>query len=117
VNPRPVQLGLRANSTQFALLVAVNAFVGAMVGMERSTLPLIGREDFGLLSSTAVVSFVAAFGLAKACTNLGAGAYATRVGRRRAPRTRTRPQRGGRLWRCRDHGRRHRLAGVGVRGP
>jgi MFS family permease len=83
VSARPVQLGLRENFAQFSLLVAVNAFVGAMVGLERSTLPLIGREDFGLASSTAVVSFIAAFGLAKAFTNLGAGAYATRIGRRR----------------------------------
>jgi MFS family permease len=83
VSQRRVELGLRENLAQFSLLVAVNAFVGAMVGLERSTLPLIGREDFGLSSSTAVVSFIAAFGLAKAFTNLGAGAYATRAGRRR----------------------------------
>ncbi|MFP5364164.1 MAG: MFS transporter [Thermoleophilia bacterium] len=80
---RPVALGLRENRAQFFLLVAVNAFVGAMVGLERSTLPLIGSEDFGLSSNAAVLSFIAAFGLAKALTNLGAGAYATRVGRRR----------------------------------
>ena len=80
---RDVQLGLRENAAQFALLVAVNAFVGAMVGLERSTLPLIGRQDFGLSSDAAVISFIAAFGLAKACTNLGAGAYAARIGRRR----------------------------------
>ena len=79
----PVRLGLRENRAQFGLLVAVNAFVGAMVGLERSTLPLIGREDFHLSSSAAVLSFIAAFGLAKAFTNLGAGAYATRIGRRR----------------------------------
>src|SRR3954452_13885847 len=78
-----VQLGLRENRAQFSLLVAVNAFVGAMVGLERSTLPLIGKEDFGLSSKVAVLSFIAAFGLAKAFTNLAAGAYATRVGRRR----------------------------------
>jgi MFS family permease len=83
VSARPVQLGLRENLAQFSLLVAVNAFVGAMVGLERSTLPLIGREDFGLSSSTAVISFIAAFGVAKAFTNLGAGAYAARIGRRR----------------------------------
>lgn len=83
MSSRNVQLGLRENRSQFALLVAVNAFVGAMVGLERSTLPLVGREDFGLSSSTAIVSFIAAFGLAKAFTNLGAGAYATRIGRRR----------------------------------
>ena len=80
---RPVRLGLRGNLAQFGLLVAVNAFVGAMVGLERSTLPLIGREEFGVASSTAVLAFVIAFGLAKATTNLGAGALAARVGRRR----------------------------------
>jgi MFS family permease len=80
---RRVELGLRANAAQFTLLVAVNAFVGAMVGLERSTLPLIGRDDFGLASSAAVLSFIVAFGLAKAFTNLGAGALAGRLGRRR----------------------------------
>ena len=54
-----------------------------MVGLERSTLPLIGRDDFGLASSAAVLSFIVAFGLAKALTNLGAGALAQRLGRRR----------------------------------
>ena len=80
---RDVQLGLRENAAQFSLLVAINAFVGAMVGLERSTLPLIGRDDFGLASSAAVLSFIVAFGLAKAFTNLGAGALAARLGRRR----------------------------------
>jgi MFS family permease len=79
----PVRLGLRENAAQFSLLVAVNAFVGAMVGLERSTLPLVGREEFHLASSAAVLSFIVAFGLAKAFTNLGAGALAQRVGRRR----------------------------------
>jgi MFS family permease len=78
-----VRLGLRENLGQFALLVALNAFVGAMVGLERSTLPLIGEADFGLASSAAVLSFIVAFGLAKAFTNLGAGAFAQRLGRRR----------------------------------
>jgi MFS family permease len=78
-----VRLGLRANLAQFSLLVAVNAFVGAMVGLERSTLPLIGEDDFGLGSSAAVLSFIVAFGLAKSCTNLAAGAGAERFGRRR----------------------------------
>ena len=55
------------------MLVAVNAFVGAMVGLERSTLPLIGEDDFGLGSSAAVLSFIVAFGLAKSFTNLAAG--------------------------------------------
>src|SRR2546423_1303457 len=79
----PVRLGLRKNRSQFLLLVAVTAFVGAMVGLERSTLPLIGRENFHLTSSAAVLSFIVAFGLVKAFTNLGAGGLAQRVGRRR----------------------------------
>jgi MFS family permease len=77
------RLGLRENLAQFSLLVAVNAFVGAMVGLERSTLPLVGREDFELTSSAAVLAFIVAFGLSKAFTNLGAGALAERLGRRR----------------------------------
>jgi MFS family permease len=80
---RPLKLGLCENLAQFSLLVAVNVFVGAMVGLERSTLPLIGREEFGLESSAAVLSFIVAFGLAKALTNLAGGAAAQRVGRRR----------------------------------
>jgi MFS family permease len=80
---RRVELGLRENLAQFSLLVAVNAFVGGMVGLERSTLPLIGESDFGLASKAAVLSFIVAFGLAKALTNLGAGAFAERLGRRR----------------------------------
>jgi MFS family permease len=78
-----VRLGLRENRAQFWLLVAVNAFVGAMVGLERSTLALVGRDEFGLSSSAAVLAFIVAFGLAKALTNLGAGALAERAGRRR----------------------------------
>jgi MFS family permease len=83
VSERKVQLGLRENAGQFALLVALNAFVGAMVGLERSTLPLLGEDEFGLGSSAAVLSFIVAFGAAKALTNLAAGSLATRVGRRR----------------------------------
>jgi MFS family permease len=80
---RRVELGLRENRGQFTLLVAVNAFVGAMIGLERSMLPLIGAEDFGLASKAVVLSFIVAFGAAKALTNLGAGALAQRLGRRR----------------------------------
>jgi MFS family permease len=83
MSARHPQLGLRENLPQFSLLVAVNAFVGAMVGLERSTLPLIGRDDFDLTSSVAVLSFIVAFGLVKALTNLFAGALAQRLGRRR----------------------------------
>ena len=78
-----VRLGLRENLAQFSLLVAVTALVGAMVGLERSTLPLIGEGEFDVGSSTAVLSFIVAFGLAKSFTNLGAGALADRLGRRR----------------------------------
>jgi MFS family permease len=78
-----VRLGLRANAAQFSLLVGLNAFVGAMVGLERSVLPLVGRQDFHLASRTAILSFIVAFGVAKAFANLGAGALADRVGRKR----------------------------------
>jgi MFS family permease len=79
----PVRLGLRANAGQFAVLVALNAFVGAMVGLERSVLPLVGRDDFGLSSTSAILSFVVAFGIAKALANLVAGGLAERAGRKR----------------------------------
>jgi MFS family permease len=78
-----VRLGLRANATQFSLLVGLNALVGAMVGLERSVLPLVGQQDFHLVSRTAILSFVVTFGVAKAFANLGAGALADRVGRKR----------------------------------
>jgi MFS family permease len=78
-----VRLGLRANAAQFSLLVGLNALVGAMVGLERSVLPLVGQEQFGLVSRAAILSFVVAFGVAKAFTNLGAGVLADRVGRKR----------------------------------
>lgn len=80
---RRVELGLRENVAQFSLLVAINAFVGAMLGLERSTLPLVGKQEFDLGSTAAILSFIVAFGLIKALTNLGAGALAERVGRRR----------------------------------
>ena len=78
-----VQLGLRENAPQFFLLVGLNALVGAMVGLERSVLPLVGEDDFGLTSTSAILAFVVAFGLAKAVANLVAGGLADRVGRRR----------------------------------
>jgi MFS family permease len=78
-----VRLGLRQNAGQFTLLVGLNAFVGAMVGLERSVLPLIGKDNFGLSSKSAILSFVVAFGIAKAFANLAAGGLARRVGRKR----------------------------------
>ncbi|MGH3521424.1 MAG: MFS transporter [Mycobacterium sp.] len=78
-----VRLGLRDNAAQFSLLVALNALVGGMVGLERSVLPLVGKHDFGLRSNTAILAFVLAFGAAKAITNLAAGGLAEQVGRKR----------------------------------
>lgn len=75
-------LGLRENWRQFALLVLVNAFVGAMVGLERTVLPLLGEREFGLASKTAALSFIATFGVVKAFTNLLAGRLGDRYGRK-----------------------------------
>jgi len=79
---RPV-LGLRANWRQFWLLVLVNAFVGAMVGLERTVLPLLAEREFGLASKSAALSFIATFGLVKALTNFFAGRLGDRFGRKR----------------------------------
>jgi len=80
--PRAVLLGLRENWKQFALLVAVNAFVGGVVGVERSTLAPLAEHDFHLASRAAIFSFLISFGLVKAASNLVAGRLADRVGRR-----------------------------------
>jgi MFS family permease len=77
-----IRLGLRANAGQFALLVAVNALVGGMVGQERTVLPLLAREAFGLTAASAVLTFIVAFGITKAFANLAAGAFADRFGRK-----------------------------------
>jgi MFS family permease len=79
VHPR---LGLRANLGQFALLVAVNALVGGMIGQERTVLPLLATDVFGLTGFASALNFVVAFGLAKAATNLAAGALSDRFGRK-----------------------------------
>jgi MFS family permease len=78
-----ISLGLRANWRQFALLVLINAFVGGMVGIERTVVPLIGSEEFGITSTTFVVSFVVSFGVVKACANLVSGHLADIWGRKR----------------------------------
>ncbi len=77
-----LRLGLRENAAQFTLLVIVNAFVGAMVGMERSILPAIAEQDFHLVARTAVLSFIVVFGTTKALTNYAAGRLADRIGRK-----------------------------------
>jgi predicted MFS family arabinose efflux permease len=80
---RQVVLGLRENRVQFSLLVLVNAFVGTMVGVERSVLPLLAEEEYGVGTATAALSFLIAFGLTKAFANFVAGDFAHRIGRRR----------------------------------
>ena len=80
--PRPPALGIRANLAQFSLLVLVNAFVGAMVGMERSILPAIAEQEFLLAARTAVLSFIVVFGVTKALTNYFAGRFSDAYGRR-----------------------------------
>ncbi|MGH2587654.1 MAG: MFS transporter [Dehalococcoidia bacterium] len=79
---RSIRLGLRANAGQFWLLVLINAFVGGMVGLERSILPGLAESDFGITSATVAVSFIATFGLTKALANLVAGRLAGRFSRR-----------------------------------
>jgi MFS family permease len=76
------RLGLRANLPQFSLLVLLNAFVGAMVGLERTILPLLGEQEFGLSSKTAITSFIVSFGVTKAILNLVAARLSDRVGRK-----------------------------------
>src|SRR5262245_61559549 len=78
-----VRLGLRENMAQFALLVAVNALVGAMVGLERSILPPIAEAEFSITGHTAMLSFIAVFGFTKALANYAAGRFADVLGRRR----------------------------------
>ncbi|HEX6421177.1 MAG TPA: MFS transporter [Acidimicrobiales bacterium] len=80
--PAPVALGLRANAGQFALLVGVNALVGGMVGQERTVLPLLAEQVFGLQAFTATLTFILAFGVVKAATNLLAGTLSDRLGRK-----------------------------------
>ena len=81
-NTPGLRLGLRANWRQFSLLVVVNAFVGAMVGMERSILPAIAEQEFRLVAHTAILAFIVVFGLAKAVTNYFAGRFSDAYGRK-----------------------------------
>ncbi len=76
------KLGLKENWKQFTLLLIVNAFVGGMVGLERSILPEIAHEEFGMIVKTAILSFIIVFGITKAITNYYTGALANKVGRK-----------------------------------
>ena len=81
-NPRRITLGLQANIQQFLILVLVNAFVGAMIGLEQTVVPLIGKNDFGIESNAIIVSFIASFGVVKAILNLFAGNLSDKWGRK-----------------------------------
>jgi MFS family permease len=83
VRSSSVTLGLRANWRQFTLLILINAFVGGMVGLERTVVPLIGSEEFKIASTTLVVSFIVSFGIIKALANLVSGQLADTWGRKR----------------------------------
>src|SRR5678815_514482 len=78
-----VRLGLAENLPQFLLLMIVNAFVGGMVGLERTVVPLIGTDEFRIASTTLITSFIVSFGVVKAFTNLLAGHLADVYGRKR----------------------------------
>src|ERR671926_373480 len=78
-----VRLGLRENLAQFSLLVLVNAFVGAMVGLERSILPAIAERELHLVARAAILSFIVVFGVTKALTNYFAGRWSDAFGRKR----------------------------------
>jgi MFS family permease len=78
-----VQLGLKNNWQQFSLLVLINAFVGGMVGLERSILPSIAEVEFGMAAKTAILSFIVVFGISKAAANFFMGKMANTIGRKR----------------------------------
>ena len=77
-----VTLGLKENWKQFTLLVIVNAFVGGMIGLERTIIPQIAEADFGMAAKTAILSFIVVFGITKAITNYYTGTLANRFGRK-----------------------------------
>ena len=79
---KQIKLGLKENVFQFSLLVIVNAFVGAMIGLERTILPEIAEKDFQMVAKTAILSFIVVFGLTKAFTNYFAGLFSDRYGRK-----------------------------------
>jgi MFS family permease len=81
-SPGGIRLGLRQNLAQFTLLVAVNALVGGMLGQERTVLPLLATQDFGVEKYSAALTYILAFGLAKAITNYFAGTWSDRFGRK-----------------------------------
>ncbi|HWI94169.1 MAG TPA: hypothetical protein VNT20_23010 [Flavisolibacter sp.] len=79
---KEIKLGLKENWKQFTLLIIINAFVGGMVGMERSILPKIADAEFHIAAKTAILSFIMAFGFVKAITNYFTGTLANKIGRK-----------------------------------
>lgn len=80
---KQIELGLKENWKQFTLLVLINAFVGGMVGLERSILPQIAEQEFHIAAKTAILSFIIVFGIVKAITNYFAGVFANKIGRKK----------------------------------
>lgn len=78
-----LKLGLKENISQFSLLILINAFVGAMIGLERTILPKLAAEEFGMVAKAAVLSFIVVFGFTKAFTNLLAGQLSDQYGRKK----------------------------------
>ena len=78
-----IKLGLKPNINQFLLLIVVNAFVGAMIGLEQTVIPILGKEEFDLESNVLVLSFIASFGIVKAILNLFAGSLSDKFGRKK----------------------------------
>jgi MFS family permease len=79
---KPIRLGLRVNITQFLILVIVNAFVGSMIGLEQTVVPLLGRDEFHIESNALIVSFIASFGAVKAVLNLFVGSMSDKWARK-----------------------------------
>ncbi|NNL80566.1 MAG: MFS transporter, partial [Flavobacteriaceae bacterium] len=79
----PVQLGLKANWKQFSLLLIINAFVGGMIGLERTILPKLAEIEFGILATSVILPFIIVFGITKAITNYFTGALANKMGRKK----------------------------------
>ena len=77
-----IKLGLKSNINQFLLLILVNGFVGAMIGLEQTVIPILGKEEFDLESNALILSFIASFGLVKAILNLFAGSISDKFGRK-----------------------------------
>lgn len=77
-----IKLGLKPNINQFLLLIVVNAFVGAMIGLEQTVIPILGKEEFDLESNALILSFIASFGIVKAILNLFAGSLSEKFGRK-----------------------------------